>query len=103
MEFEKMINTVTLGDSYKLIKSIPDKSIDLIIIDPPYEFTSFTGGTNLGKRKYVNEYKKVYGHGANLGINKIADEINSISNGFNFEILEELNRVMKKINIYMVQ
>lgn len=38
MKFEDMLNTITLGDSYKLIKDIPDKSIDLVIIDPPYNF-----------------------------------------------------------------
>ena len=35
--FQDMLNTIILGDSYKLIKEIPDNSIDLIIIDPPYE------------------------------------------------------------------
>ena len=29
MKFEDMINTIQLGDCYELIKSIPDKSIDL--------------------------------------------------------------------------
>ena len=33
MKFEEMINTIQLGDCYKLIKEIPDKSIDLVIID----------------------------------------------------------------------
>lgn len=101
MKFEDMINTITLGDSYKLIKDIPNNSIDLVIIDPPYEFTSFTGGSDLGKREYIKEYKKVYGHGANKGINRIAKEINHISNGFDFKILNELERIMKKINIYI--
>ena len=30
-------NNIYLGDSYELIKEIPDKSIDLIVIDPPYQ------------------------------------------------------------------
>lgn len=30
------LNKIILGDSYELIKEIPDKSIDLIITDPPY-------------------------------------------------------------------
>ena len=30
------LNTIVLGDSYKLIKEIPDKSIDLIYTDIPY-------------------------------------------------------------------
>jgi DNA modification methylase len=30
------INKITLGDSLELIKTLPDKSIDLILTDPPY-------------------------------------------------------------------
>lgn len=26
------------GDAYELIRGIPDKSVDLIMTDPPYEF-----------------------------------------------------------------
>ena len=33
--FEEMINTIQLGDCYKLIKKIPDKSIDLVYTDVP--------------------------------------------------------------------
>ena len=42
MKYEDMLNTITLGDSYELIKNIPDNSIDLIVTDTTYEFT--TGG-----------------------------------------------------------
>ena len=28
---------IYLGDAYELIKQIPDKSVDLIVTDPPYE------------------------------------------------------------------
>lgn len=31
-----MINRVTQGDCKELLKSVPDKSVDLIVIDPPY-------------------------------------------------------------------
>ena len=31
MKFEDMLNTITLGDSYKLIKDIPDKSGSVIL------------------------------------------------------------------------
>ena len=44
MRFQDMINTITLGDSYKLIKDIPDKSIDLIYTDIPYLFAD--GGSS---------------------------------------------------------
>ena len=33
---EKYLNKITCGDSYKLIKELPDKSVDLIVTDPPY-------------------------------------------------------------------
>ena len=29
------LNNIYLGDCYELIKQVPDKSIDLIITDPP--------------------------------------------------------------------
>lgn len=38
LTFEKLLNNITLGDCYKVIKEIPDNSIDLVIIDPPYLF-----------------------------------------------------------------
>lgn len=44
------INSIILGDSYKLVKEIPNKSIDLIIIDPPYDIESVTGGKCLKKK-----------------------------------------------------
>lgn len=46
------LNKIYLGDAYELIKQIPDKSIDLIVTDPPYEFDS--GGSSqsdFGQRK----------------------------------------------------
>jgi DNA modification methylase len=33
---------IYLGDAYELIKQIPDKSVDLIVTDPPYDFGSGT-------------------------------------------------------------
>ena len=78
-----MLNTITLGDSYKLIKNIPDKSIDLVIIDPPYLFDNFGGGC------FGNERKK----------NR--KELEMIRHGFDYIIIQELKRVMKKTNIYI--
>lgn len=46
------LNKIYLGDAYELIKQIPDKSIDLIVTDPPYEFVP--GGSSqsdFGQRK----------------------------------------------------
>ena len=39
MKYEEMINNITLGNSYELIKNIPDKSIDCIYVDIPYLIT----------------------------------------------------------------
>lgn len=36
MKFEDMINTIINDDCLNILKQIPDKSIDLILTDPPY-------------------------------------------------------------------
>lgn len=41
---DKYLNKITCGDSYELIKEIPDKSIDLVVTDPPYLIESTTAG-----------------------------------------------------------
>lgn len=76
------IDTIYLGDAYKLIKEIPDKSIDLIVTDPPYEYDSLCGGGIAGQ---VDSFK----------------ELASIRDGFNISILDEFVRVLKKINLYV--
>ncbi len=46
------LNKIYLGDAYELIKQIPDKSIDLIVTDPPYEFVpGGNGHSSIGQRK----------------------------------------------------
>lgn len=84
MKFEDMLNTVTLGNSYEIIKDIPDNSIDLIVTDPPYEIIS-TGAGILKDRK-----------------SRFLDNIqNKFDKGINESILDEFCRVMKKLNIYI--
>ena len=75
-------------DCYEGIKKIPDKSVDLVVTDPPYEFG--TGGVGTGLFK-------------NRASSGIYDEIhlNKIGDGIDLTILDELCRVMKKINIYL--
>ena len=45
------MNSIKCGDCLELIKEIPDKSIDLIVTDPPYliENTKAGGGSQLAK------------------------------------------------------
>jgi len=78
-------NKVYLGDSLELIKQIKDKSIDLIYTDVPYLYGLGGGGSSeLGKR-----------------IKKNNDELvdSDIVSGFDYKILDEFVRVMKKVNI----
>ena len=51
------LNQIYLGDAFKLIQQIDDKSADLIIVDPTYNFNPYTGrdtGKNIiAKRRYI--------------------------------------------------
>lgn len=74
------------GDCMELMKKIPDKSIDLIVTDPPYEIVTSGGGLYTHKDK---QYVK---------------ELNFIKNGYNEEILDEMIRILKKSKyIYFLQ
>lgn len=153
-------NNIYCGDCYELIKFVPDKSVDLVITDPPYEFVmGGKGHSELGGRKYNNKgeiysldtdiTKKNIGTGYQSGggcfgtkkrayhsqlaetdvskarkkyeeyvkahgkdeeserLRIIANGVDNrentsfISKGFENSILDELCRVMKKINIYI--
>lgn len=87
MKFKDMINTITLGDSYELIKDIPDDSIDLVIIDPPYEIKQMSGGGCLAHKNIKNMFNEL--------------KQKELDKGINEEIFTELLRIMKKPNIYI--
>lgn len=153
-------NNIYLGDCYELIKLVPDKSVKLCIIDPPYEFVmGGKGHSELGDRKYNNkgeiyaldtnitkqnigtgyqsgggcfgtkkrayhsqlaptdvskarkkylEYVAIHGKDEESErLRVIANGVDNrentsfISKGFTNDILDELCRVMEKINIYV--
>lgn len=53
---EYKLNEIYNEDCYEAIKKIPDKSVDLIVTDPPYGINADkgVGGNHLGKvRKYI--------------------------------------------------
>lgn len=53
MDSQKPI--LRLGDSQYLIKELPDKSVDLILTDPPYNLSNYsTGNIDLPWRKTIN-------------------------------------------------
>lgn len=81
-------NNIYNVDSYKAIKEIPDKSIDMIYTDVPYLFDSGCFGSG-GSSELAKRIVKV---GKELKDAKIV-------NGFDYEILDDCVRVMKKVNI----
>ena len=111
MKYE--LNNIYNEDSYKAIKDIPDNSIDLIIIDPPYEFDMGGGagafGTN--NRDHHAEYLSLYHETGKTketerlrimaNTKRNADNYRHLSKGFTFDVLDEMVRILKKLNIYI--
>lgn len=83
MEFDY----IDCGDCLELMKEIPDKSIDLIITDPPYEIATTTTKGKTG----------AFGSTAR----SFHNEIRPLTNGISNNVLDEFVRVMKKVNIYI--
>ena len=81
-----MRQDIFLGDAYKLIKTVEDKSVDLIITDPPYEIERIHG-SGIIKNKGFIFLKDLEEKGLDKGLNSV--------------ILDDFCRVMKKINIYI--
>lgn len=73
-------------DCLKMLQEMPSGSIDLVVTDPPYLVE--TDGAGLFGTKDYNGERYVMKH------------IDFMSNGFDPRILDELCRVMKKINCY---
>lgn len=101
------LNVIYNEDCYEGIKKIPDKSIDLVYIDIPYDLEDNGGGGAFGEknRDYHKEYENV-----SLNTNKTQvykntaksiDSIKEIAFGIDYSILDELCRVMKYIYIYI--
>lgn len=80
-------NNIYLGDAYKLIKEIPDKSIDLIITDPPYDIKGIHGSGIMKTRKAENFINEIEEGDLNVGIQ--------------ISILDDFCRILKKINCYI--
>lgn len=70
------------GDCLEVMKDVPNKSVNLVITDPPYEISTTGAGIyKQADKQYIKE-------------------LNGMKDGFSKEVLDELCRVMKKINIY---
>lgn len=86
MEIKK--NNIYLGDCYKLIEAIPDRSVNIIYTDVPYLYmeSHSEGGSEIHRR-----------------VNKTADELkrNNIADGFDYAIFNEFVRIQPKINCFI--
>ncbi|MCZ3875817.1 DNA-methyltransferase [Lactobacillus mulieris] len=71
------------GDCLEKLGGVDTHSIDLVVTDPPYEIG--TAGAGIYKQKDKSYIKS----------------LTFMSNGFDKTVLDELVRVMKKINIYI--
>lgn len=85
-EYKNMleVNKIYCGDCLDLMKKIPDKSIDLIITDPPYEIVAGGSGGCFGTEK--RDYHK---------------GVKELSYGFDNIFLEECKRILKVFNQYI--
>ena len=82
------LNKIYNEDCYQAIKNIPDKSIDLIVTDPPYLIENTNGGKSNSLGKSIQNMN-----------NELANGL--LTNSIDCSILDEWVRVMKKINIYI--
>lgn len=80
-------NKIYLGDCYELIKKVPDKSVDLIYTDIPYDICYTGAGCIKKKVKHMTE--------------SINEEKETLLNGIDYAILDEFVRVCKKIYVYI--
>ena len=85
---EYELNNIYCEDSYEAIKNIPDKSVDLIMTDPPYLIENTNGGKNNGLGRSITNTN-----------NQLEQGI--LTNGVENDILIEMLRIMKKPNIYI--
>lgn len=84
---DEHLNSVICGDSYELIKQIPDNSIDCIYTDPPYEFHCGIGKSGIFKDRITGKYDDLKG--------------TILTKGVDLNILHEFIRVSKSINIFL--
>jgi DNA modification methylase len=87
MDIKDIENQIINADCMDILKQLPDKCIDLVVTDPPYEMVS--GGKGKGDL-------------ADRQVNRnILFRNTGLYDGIKNEVLEELYRVMKKTNIFI--
>lgn len=87
------LDTIYHGDCLAGLKGLPDCSVDLVIMDPPYVIGN-KGGGFWSKATEGNHYNA-------RGTRKGMERLSALKDGFDSAILDELCRVMKKVNAYI--
>ena len=82
------LNKIYLGDAYELIKQLDDKSVDLIVTDPPY--LHIKGGC---KSKRLNV-------GLRSSKSNVVSNMSDFGEQSIFDFLDSVKKKMKKINMY---
>ena len=77
------------------MKRIPDGTVDCIITDPPYELENQGGG--FWSKSEDPKAQRYNARGTRKGMERLGD----IKDGITNEVLDEMCRVMKKINLYI--
>lgn len=104
-EFET--NNIYNVDCYEAIKKLPDKSVDLIYTDIPYDVEDNGGGGCFGekKRDYHAEYEIICANSQSSRVlratAKYIDGIKELAFGIDYSILDEFCRVCKAIYVYI--
>lgn len=75
-----MNSTLYHGDCLDYMRTMPDGCVDLIVTDPPYEIE--THGAGLMSRRFYQ------------------GQVAPMSDGFSEDVLSEVVRVMKRVNLY---
>ena len=77
------------SDCIDILKTIPDKSIDMILTDPPYDVKITGGGGTVNAVKHLDRSLRALGE-------------NDIKDGYNIEFIgNEFLRVLKSVNLYV--
>jgi DNA modification methylase len=87
------LDTIYNEDCLEGMRRMPDGCVDLVITDPPYLIGN-QGGGFWSKAAEGNHYNA-------RGTRKGMEKLGNIKDGFDDAILDELCRVMKKINLYV--
>ena len=80
--FEDMIGQVICGDCLDVMKHIPDKSVDLVLTDPPYGIGKADWDSSYIKTELVCLSKSRYGVVMNCGEKNLPDCINAFAENF---------------------